>query len=44
MHIAVDTLSHLLVQLCGNTAANEQERAQVGELAQKLQEVTGENV
>lgn len=42
VHIAVDTLGHLLALKI--TAANEQERAQVGELAQKLQEVTGENV
>lgn len=42
VHIAVDTLGHLLALKI--TAANEQERAQVGELAQKLQEVTNENV
>jgi transposase len=42
VHIAVDTLGHLLALKI--TAANEQERAQVGELAQKLQEVTGEKV
>lgn len=41
-HIAVDTLGHLLALKI--TAANEQERAQVGELAQKIQEVTKENV
>jgi transposase len=42
VHIAVDTLGHLLALKI--TAANEQERAQVGELAQKLREVTKENV
>jgi hypothetical protein len=26
------------------TAANEQERAQVGELAEQIQEATGENI
>lgn len=42
VHVAVDTLGHLLALKI--TAADEQERAQVGELAQKLQEVTGEKV
>jgi transposase len=41
-HIAVDTLGHLLALKV--TAANEQERDQVGELAQEIQEVTGESV
>jgi transposase len=42
VHIAVDTLGNLLALKV--TAANEQERAQVAELAAKVQEVTGENV
>ena len=42
VHIAVDTLGNLLALTV--TAANEQERAQVGELAEQLQKVTGENV
>lgn len=42
MHIAVDTLGHLLAVKV--TAANEQERAQVGELAEQIQQATGENV
>lgn len=42
VHIAVDTLGHLLAVKV--TAASEQERAQVGELAAQLQEVTGESV
>lgn len=41
-HMAVDTLGHLLALHV--TAADEQDRAQVGELAQHVQEVTGENV
>jgi len=41
-HIAVDTLGHLLALLV--TPANEQDRAQVGQLAQAVQEVTGETV
>ncbi|MFL9584135.1 IS5 family transposase [Stenotrophomonas sp. AB1(2024)] len=42
VHMAVDTLGHLLaVQV---TPANEQERAQVGALAQEIQHVTGETV
>ena len=40
MHIAVDTLGHLLALLV--TPANEQDRAQVGELAERVQEATGE--
>ena len=42
VHIAVDTLGHLLALKV--TAANEQERDQVGELAAQVQEATGENV
>jgi len=41
-HIAVDTLGHLLSVVI--TPANEQERAQVGELCQQVQEVTGQTV
>ena len=39
VHVAVDTLGNLLALKV--TAANEQERAQVAELAEKVQEVTG---
>jgi transposase len=42
MHVAVDTLGNLLAVKV--TAANEQERAQVAELAEKIQEVTGDHV
>ena len=42
IHVAVDTLGHLLAAHV--TPANEQERAQVKELAARVQEVTGENV
>lgn len=42
VHVAVDTLGNLLALKV--TPANEQERAQVAELAEKVQEVTGENV
>jgi transposase len=42
IHVAVDTLGNLLALKV--TAANEQERAQVAELAQKVQEVTGGTV
>ena len=42
VHMAVDTLGHLLALKV--TAANEQERAQVAELAARLQEVTGGTV
>lgn len=42
MHAAVDTLGHLLAIKV--TAANEQDRAQVKELAQAVQAATGENV
>jgi transposase len=41
-HIAVDTLGNLLALLV--TPANEQDRALVGKLAEKVQEVTGETV
>lgn len=42
VHIAVDTLGHLLAVKV--TPANEQERAQVADLAQAVQEATGESV
>src|SRR6516165_627947 len=42
VHVAVDTLGNLLALKV--TAANEQERAQVAELAQRMQEVTGGTV
>src|SRR5215204_2950590 len=42
IHIAVDTLGHLLALYV--TPANEQDRAQVQELAQQVQEVTGQSV
>ena len=42
IHAAVDTLGHLLALHA--TAANEQDRAQVGELTKKVQEVTGQHV
>ena len=42
VHAAVDTLGHLLALLV--TPANEQDRAQVAELAEQVQEVTGEMV
>ncbi|MCA1628734.1 MAG: IS5 family transposase [Acidobacteria bacterium] len=41
-HIAVDTLGHLLALLV--TPADEQDRAQVGDLAERVQQVTGERV
>lgn len=41
-HIAVDTLGHLLALLV--TPANEQDRAQVEELARQVQEVTDQSV
>lgn len=41
-HMAVDTLGHLLALLV--TPANEQDRAQVGQLAQAVQEATGDTV
>ena len=42
VHLAVDTLGHLLALTV--TPANEQERAQVDELARRVQEVTGDTV
>jgi transposase len=42
VHIAVDTMGNLLA--IHVTAANEQERAVVGELAEKVQEATGQHV
>ena len=42
MHLAVDTLGHLLC--LSVRAANEQDRARVAQLAAKVQEVTGESV
>ena len=42
IHLAVDTLGQLLAALA--TPANEQERAQVDELATKIQEATGDSV
>lgn len=42
VHAAVDTLGNLLTLLV--TPANEQDRAQVGELAAAVQEVTGQSV
>lgn len=42
VHAAVDTLGHLLALLV--TPANEQDRAQVAELAAQVQEATGEMV
>jgi transposase len=41
-HIAVDTLGHLLALIV--TSADEQDRAQVARLAERVQEVTGESV
>ena len=42
VHMAVDTLGHLLA--LSVTAADKQDRAQVEQLARKVQEVTGETV
>ena len=42
VHVAVDTLGHLLAVRV--TPANEQDRAQVEQLAETVQEVTGNNV
>lgn len=42
VHIAVDTLGHLLAMAV--TPANEQDRTQVEELAQQVQQITGESV
>lgn len=41
-HIAVDTLGNLLALIV--TPANEQDREQVGDLAEKVQQATGESV
>jgi len=41
-HAAVDTLGHLLALLV--TLASEQERAHVAELAEQVQEATGQTV
>ena len=40
VHVTVDTLGHLLALVV--TSANEQERDQVGELAQRVQERTSQ--
>jgi transposase len=42
VHAAVDTLGHLLALHV--TPADEQDRAQVGELSRQVQEITGEHV
>ena len=42
VHAAVDTLGNLLALLV--TPANDQDRAQAGELAQAVQDITGESV
>lgn len=42
VHMAVDTLGHLLALHV--TAANEQDRSQVGQLAEAVQEATGQSV
>lgn len=42
VHLAVDTLGHLLALVV--TPANEQDRAQVAELAEAVQDATGETV
>jgi transposase len=42
VHMAVDTLGHLVDLLV--TSASEQERAQVAQLSEQVQEVTGESV
>ena len=42
VHVAVDTLGHLLALLV--TPANEQDRTQVGQLAEQVQEATGQSV
>ncbi|MGQ9483342.1 MAG: IS5 family transposase [Chloroflexus sp.] len=42
VHLAVDTLGHLLAGVV--TPANEQDRAQMTVLAQRIQEVTGDTV
>ena len=42
VHAAVDTLGHLLALHV--TPADEQDRAQIGELARQVQEMTGDHV
>jgi transposase len=42
VHIAVDTLGHLLALKV--TPANEQDRAHVAEMCERVQEITGESV
>jgi transposase len=42
VHVAVDTLGHLLTAVV--TPASEQERAQVADLAEQVQTVTGDSV
>jgi transposase len=42
VHLAVDTLGYLLMLLV--TPANEQERAQVAQLTEQIQQVTGQSV
>lgn len=42
VHMAVDTLGHLLTLVV--TAADEQDRALVGELTEQIQDVTGQHV
>jgi transposase len=42
VHLAVDTLGHFLALLI--TAADEQDRAQVGQLTAEIQEVTGQHI
>jgi transposase len=42
VHLAVDTLGQLLALLV--TPANEQDRAQVGELAKQIQKATGDSI
>ena len=42
VHVAVDTLGHLLALLV--TPANEQDRTQVGQLAEQVQQATGQSV
>jgi len=42
IHMAVDTLGHLIALVI--TPANEQERAQIGELSKAVQKATGQHV
>jgi transposase len=44
VHVAVDTLGQLLAALVLVTPASDQERAQVADLAEQVQAVTGDNV